>query len=248
MSLSDIAKQVERYTIDNSPSIMTGIGVVGTITTAYLAGKASFKAAHILSSQDPHESIVEKTKRVWPNYIPAAISGGITIAAVIGANRVGSRRAAAVAAAYTLSERAYSEYKEKVIEKIGERKEETVREEIAQARVASNPPHYNNILVSGGGDVLFCDSMSMRYFMSSVENVRKAQNDLNDTIIRYTYATLSDFYDNLGLSQTAFSDEVGWNSDNLLTLQFTTALTEDNKPCIVINYRTEPIRKYAKLQ
>jgi len=62
------------------------------------------------------------------------------------------------------------------------------------------------------------------------------------------YASLSDFYDLIGLPTTSFSDEVGWNSDRLLELQFSTVLSDDGRPCISIDFRTVPIRDYYKVQ
>lgn len=242
--------------IDNSPSIMTGIGVVGTVATGYLAYKAGVKSERILRADHYRREVegdknpytaVEKIKRVWPEFIPPVTTGAITVAAVIGANKVGSRRAAAVAAAYSLSEKAYTEYKEKVVQRLGDTKEQKVRDEIAVERMTATPVSQQTVIMSTG-DVLCCDSMSMRYFMSSMENIKKAQNDLNDTILRYNYATLSDFYDNLDIPKTAISDEVGWNTDNLMRLAFTSALSDDGRPCLYIEYAVKPIRKYATLQ
>jgi hypothetical protein len=252
--LIDIVKRVEKLTIDNSPSICTAIGAVGTVTTAYLTAKATVKAVRIVDAEqklyqsDYKMDIFDKAKLVWTLYIPPVGMCVVTVASIIGANRIGSRRAAAVAAAYSISEKAFSEYKEKVIEKVGEKKERAVRDDIAQDQVNRNPVGEREVIITGKGEVLCYDSLTGRYFNSNIESLRKAANDINKQILADNYASLSEFYDRIGLSNTTFSEEVGWNLDNMLELVFSTVLSEDDKPCISINYEVAPIRFYYRLQ
>ena len=84
--------------------------------------------------------------------------------------------------------------------------------------------------------------------MSDLETIRKAQNDINNQILTHQYASLTDFYDNLDLPKTQMSDEIGWNQDQLLTLNFSATLTPENRPCMMIEYRAKPIREFYKLQ
>lgn len=263
MTLSEILKRAEKLTIDNSPIILTTIGVTGSLTTAFLTGKASFKAAHILEAaledkrieiQDdiprgiPTLNNKEKIKLVWMLYIPAASTGVVTVVSIIASNRIGMRRAAAVAAAYSISEKAFVEYKEKVLEKFGENKERDVRDDLARDRVNENPVSSTQVIITGGGDVLCYDAFTGRYFKSDMETLKKAQNDLNHKLLNDYYASLSDFYDLVGLPPTSYSDEVGWNSDKLLELQFSTVLSDDGRPCISIDFRMAPIRDYYRVQ
>lgn len=238
-----LAKRAEKLLIDNSPLILTGLGAAGTIATALFTGRASFKAADILAKEDADLPLKEKAKLTWKLYIPAVTTGAITVTAIILANRIGTRRAAALAAAYSLSEKAFAEYKDKVIEKLGERKEEAVRAEIAQDRIDKHTPS-GQVIISGNGDVLCYDEISGRYFMSDMEKLRRVQNDLNHTILHYMYASLHDFYESIGLPPTKYSSEVGWTNDAMLDMKFSTCLSEDNRPCISIGYVTYPVRDY----
>ena len=118
MGILGLAKRAQRLMVDNSPVILTAIGVTGVITTAYLTGKASIKAYRILEENESiHDPLLPKEKLalVWTCYIPPAMSAVATIAAIITANRVESRRAAALAVVYSLSEKAFEEYRSKVI-------------------------------------------------------------------------------------------------------------------------------------
>lgn len=256
MSFASIAKAAERYAIDNSPTILTGIAAAGTVITAYLTGKASIKAARLIDADNAirrkmggeDNDFLTKVQLVWPEYLPAVGTGSVTIACIIGAHKIGSRRAAAVAAAYSLSERAFAEYKEKVVEKIGEKKHQVIYDEIAQRKVENDPPSSKEIVITGNGDVMCYDTITGRYFLSNMESIRKAENDINRQIINEGYVGLTEFYDRIGLPGTAFSEEVGWNYDNPLEIKFSTVMSEDGKPCIAIQYNFQPVRQYYKLQ
>ena len=80
-----------------------------------------------------------------------------------------------------------------------------------------------------------------------MEELKKAQNDLNHRILRDNYASLSDFYDMLGLEHTQDADDIGWNVDKLLEIEFSTCISPDQKPAISIRYRVEPIRGFHRL-
>jgi hypothetical protein len=249
VNFSAIGKTLAKFAVDNSPAILTAIGVTGTVVTAYLTGKAAYKANGIIGMYEPFNGdplpLKRKVELTWKLYIPAVSVGCTTIACIILANRVGTRRAAALAAAYSLSEKALEEYKNKVVEKIGERKEQVVRDEIAQDRVNASPPVSREIIITGDGDVLCMDSYSGRYFKSNMEKIRKAENDLNWLIINEESASLTDFYDLIGLSKTDNSDDVGWNLDKTFEIDFSGTLAE-GKPCMVVTFATFPKARYYK--
>jgi hypothetical protein len=52
--LTTLVKQIRyaKFLVnENSTTVLTGVGVAGVITTAYLTGRASFKAAAIISRE-----------------------------------------------------------------------------------------------------------------------------------------------------------------------------------------------------
>lgn len=270
MSLTDLYSRASRLAVTNSTGILTGVGVTGTVTTAYLAGRASFKAYEAIQVEEgargaaalrdrpedyPHDAnymieqltLKESVKLVWPLYIPAVGVGGVTIGAIVFANRISSKKATALAAAYGVSERAFTEYKEKVVEKLGEGKEQEVRDEVAQDRVTANPPNNGSVIILGRGDVLFQDPISGRYFKTTMEDVKAAVNATNHAITNYMHASLSFFYDEIGLEPTEHSNEVGWNTEDLLDLGFSTTITNTQEPCIVLDYNPSPKPHYDKL-
>ena len=249
MSLSQVAKKFEKLLTDNSPVLLTSVGVAGTIATAVLTGKASFEAAQIINEAENGYALEpkEKVELTWKLYIPPVIVGAGTVSAIVLANRIGTRRAAAMAAAYTISEKAYTEYREKVVEKLGEAKEQEVRDEIAQQRVNANPPN-NEVIIVDNGDVLFLESYTGRYFKSSMETVKKALNDTNYQMYSDMYASLGDFQQRIGLPRTSLSEEVGWTVEDKIEIEFSATLTEDQRPCIVMNYIVAPVRDYHRFR
>ena len=249
MDIGAIVSRARKAAADNTPTILTAIGVTGTIATAVLASRASFKASEVLQEAEknvtsyedgPSLDNREKFDLVWKLYIPAATTGVVTLACIITANRVSNRRAVALASAYSISQEAFREYKEKVFEKIGEKKEQAVRDEIAQDRVNNNPP---SLIVANTTKTLCFDSYSGRPFESDLESIRTAVNDINYQLLSDDYASLTDFWEKIGLDRTSDSDEIGWNIDRKLEVEYAAALFE-GKPVLTIEFRTIPIRSY----
>lgn len=254
MNLSELAKRAQKFAVDNSPAIFTAIGVTGVITSALLTARGTKLYMQELAEEGYYDRDYkferepkEHLQRAWKFYIPAAGTSVLTIAAIVYANRVGNRRAAALAAAYSLTEKAFDEYKHKVVERLGSDKERNLRDEIAQDRVNKKPVDTKEVIVTGNGQVLCHEAFTGRYFQSDMETLRKAQNDINKQVINDSYASLSDFYDLLGLPHTDNSSEVGWNTDKLLELQFSATLTKYNVPCISMSFSVSPIRDYFRL-
>lgn len=256
MNFRAMFKSLEKATVDNSPAILTAIGITGTVATAYLTAKSTLKAHALIREEiarvnhgiHPDRQVDPTRKDVflmtWRFFIPPTITGVITIASIFGANHVSTRRAAAMATAYSISERAFSEYKEKVVEKIGEAKEQKYRDEIAQERVDRNPVDEKSVIITGNGEVLCLDQFTGRYFMSSMEAIRRAENELNHSILHDGYASLTDLYDLLGLERTAFSDGVGWTDGHLLEIKVSTTMSIDHRPCLAIDFDLRPSRDF----
>lgn len=243
MDLKNLAKKSEHILRSNSPGILTGLGVGGVVSTGYLAYRTGFQAGsefekdNIVRMGDSHYAISRKEflKLHWKRYIPPVISGTLTIACIVGATRIGNRRTAALAAAYSLSERALVEYKDEVIKQIGVRKEQKVRDDIAQDKVtkAALP---GNTLVLGSGPVMCFELHTGRPFMSDMETLKKAQNEINARLLRHDYASLQNFYEEVGLGRTSSGSDFGWTSDRQMELEFSTTMANEATPCIAFEY------------
>lgn len=236
----------------HSPTILTGIGIAGMITTTILAVQSTPKALRLLEEKKADISETEKlppievVKAAWKVYAPAVLTGILSTVCLIGANSVNQRRGAALAAAYSLSESALKEYREKVVETIGKKKEQAIRDDIAKDRVTANP--VREVVVTDRGSTLCYDSLSGRYFKSDIETLRRTVNDLNRRMRDEMFISLNDFYcavDNPDLSPTKLGDSLGWNIDKgYIDLGFSSQLTADGTPCLVLDYTVVPEYEY----
>lgn len=243
MNLQSLVKNASKTIARNAPGILTATAVVGVVTTAVLSGQAAVRADRILQEYaDRHEIALapeEKFKLVWKEFIPPVALAGATIGAIIGANTVSARRTAALMSAYSLTEKAFSDYKDKVVEHLGASKDNTIVAKVAED-IVSEKPSDAQIFITGNGDVLCYESITGRYFNSSIEKIRKAENDANFQIIHEMTVTQNEFFRLLGLPSTSIGEEVGWDLDRKLELQISTMTSEDDKPCFVVGYRHWP--------
>jgi hypothetical protein len=252
MILDGIIKKSTDLITDNAPAILTGVGVVGTIGTAVLTGRASIKAHQLCQKADMAYAVehdghgkldsVDKVKITWKLYVPPVAAGAATITCILMAQRLNAQQITAMAALYGLSQDRFQEYREKVAEQFGLNKEQKVRDAAAQDLVKKTEG--SQVIILGEGEVLCFDKFTGRYFRSTMDRIKKAENAINRSIYNYDYASLSQFYEDAGLEPTSQSDAVGWNSGNLFELEYSAVLTDDERPCISIDFKYAPRTDY----
>lgn len=260
MSLKERLKQKAVKTLvllknKRSPEILITLSLVGVGVTCYLVAKEAPVAKEKL--EDLHSElakkdeeltkpqiIVEEAKTVIPVYAPAIILGITSAGCIIGSHSIMSKRAAAIATAYQLSETALTEYKKKVKEVFGEKKETEIIDKIAQDRVktASLEQNYTKkIEKTGKGDDLVYDIVTGQWFYSSAEAIRQAENRFNKKLLDEMYMSLNEWLSELNLPATGAGNELGMSVENgLLDIRFTSTLTEDDHPALAINYTVFP--------
>ena len=252
-NLATLITRTRQFVSKRSPEILTGIGIAGMISTTVLAVKATPKAMNLIEMKKKEEwadklSPVEIVKVAWKPYIPAIVTCVASTTCLIGASSVNAKRNAALATAYKLSETALSEYREKVIETIGEKKERAVRDKVAEEKVKKNPVSKNEVIVTGNGKTLCFDPISGRYFMSSIETIKRAENTLNKQMLHDItgYVSLNDFYDEIGLVHTSNGDDLGWNTNQLIDIGFSSQLNDNEEPSVVLDYLVAPKYDFYK--
>ena len=251
LNLSKLIKNAQFVLSKHSPEILTGLGIAGMITTTVLAVKATPKALMCIedAAYEKEESLTsfEKAKSCWKCYIPAAVTGTVSIVCLIGASSVNVRRNTALATAYKLSETALTEYREKVVETIGEKKERDIKDAIAKDTVEKNPVVQQNVVITGKGDTLCYDKLFGRYFKSDIETLKKIENELNRRMFSECYVSLNDFYYEVGLDGVDAGEDLGWNIDNgYIDLDFSSQLSMDGQPCLVVSFKIPPKYDYYR--
>jgi hypothetical protein len=248
--VSQIVKNARMAVSKHSPEILTGVGIAGMLLTTVLAVRETPKALMLIADAEREKgdalTRVETIKACWKCYVPAAVTGITSAACLIGANSVHARRNAALATAYNLSATALSEYKEKVVETVGEKKEQAIRDKVAEERIKKDPVNSSAIIVSGGGNTRCFDTITRRRFTSDIEKIKKIVNELNRQMVHgQDYISLNEFYYELGLEGCSVGDDLGWNvTRGLIELDFSAQLDEDGVPCIVLDYTVAPKRGY----
>lgn len=270
-NLTKVFNGVKIATVKHSPEILMGIGITGMVTTTVMAVRATPKALMLIETEKRklnHELLEEAKKSgsdvcnqitrletidlikvTWKCYIPAGITGIVSIACLIGASSVNARRNAALATAYTLSETTLRDYQKKVIETIGEKKEQTVRDAVAKEHIERDPVENKEVIFSGRGNTLCYDSISGRYFRSDMDAIKKAENELDARLRNEMYISLNEFYYEIGLEPLrVIGDDLGWNIDSgYLDLGFSSQIATDGTPCLVIEYNPAPKYDYRNL-
>jgi hypothetical protein len=241
-----------RFLAHHSPLILTGLGVSGVVTTAVLAVKATPKALQILEEEKEHLDQIEKEQNAWmckfevvklvgPEYVPAIGMGLATCACIIGAHNIHTRRNAALASLYALSEKTLIAFQEKVVEDYSEGKLQKLKDGVVQKKIEQNPPSTDKVVLTGKGDHLFHDSHSGRYFRSSVDAVKIAFLKLSTLFTSDNFVTLNELYYELGLDPVKMGDMVGWHAEGgNIEPSFTTALTLGDEPCVVLDITVLP--------
>lgn len=270
LNVSNFIKMGAEKVSKHSPEILLGLGIVGMISTTIMAVKATPKAIELLEEEKKRQNRelakeaaekelatcgqvttlkpVEVVKTAWKPYVPAIVTGVVSVGCLIGSGTVNARRNAALAAAYTLSETAFSDYKKAVVETVGEKKEQMVKDIVAKEKVESNPVRNSEVIITERGNTLCYDVVSGRYFKSDIEKIRKVINELNYRMMSEMYISLNDLYEGLGLRPVALGYELGWNinKEGQIDIDFSSQLADNEEPCLVLGFRVAPRYDYSK--
>ena len=139
----------------HSPEILVVAGVVGTVTSAVMACKATTKLDDILSESKenidtihyamenseelPAEYTIDDGKKdlaivytqsalkVAKLYAPSVILGTLSITAILTSNNILRKRNIALAAAYTAVDKSFKEYRGRVVERFGKELDRELR-------------------------------------------------------------------------------------------------------------------------
>ena len=81
-----------------------------------------------------------------------------------------------------------------------------------------------------------------------IDQIKKAINELNRKMLNEMYVSLNDFYSELDLKLSNNGYELGWKlDDGLIEVDFSSQISDDGRPCLVIDYLVAPRYDYSKL-
>ena len=194
----------------NSSLILTCVGAVGVIATAVSAALATPKAISRVRNAEEKKgeklNKLEVVRTAAPVYIPSVLIGASTLGCIFGANALNKRQQAALTSAYALLDSSYKEYRNKVKEIFAEEGDRRVMEDIMEDRI-----EHEKASDKTDGKQRFFDLYSLQFFESTFEEVLKAEEFMNTALESRGYASLSEFYEQLGLPIEEYSFGVGWS-------------------------------------
>lgn len=262
-------KAIKRTVVKRSPELMLALGI-GTAFAAVITGIAATpKALKRINevkiekletegndiSTENYEMIClqpkETAKAVWKYYIPTAVLFVSSMACLICSHHVSSRRTAALAAAMSVTETAFRQYKDAVVENVAPEVKEKIESAVAAKQIQrATDPRDTQIYISDKDGVTCYDPWSGRYFKSSKEQVKSIVNDLNHEMLCDGFGgsvSLNDFYDKIGLPDTDAGSALGWNTSNgLIEIIFDAQLAPDGTPCLVVKFDKPPIYNFDR--
>jgi len=233
-----------------SPEILMVVGVTGVVAAGILACKATLKLEDVVEkaeadimdvkdrrSVNEFDSEVEFNKaltKVYINrglqvtklYTPALSVGLVGIGCLLGSHGIMSRRNIAMAAAYKAVESSFAEYRNRVVEELGEDKDKELRFGLVETEVPVYDEEGNQTGTKKLTDVKMGKwSSYARIFDEGNENWSKIpgmnqmflsnqQNWLNDRLNARGYVFLNDVYKCLGIPATPAGQVVGWLREN----------------------------------
>lgn len=272
MKMKAILTNARTLVNKNASVIFAGAAIIGVGVTAYMIGKTSFKAGieeerrvnELKWKQDElnkareeddqthhefeHATGKEFIMTYWRDYIPAAISGTLTVGAIVMSQIISFRQLAAMAGLYAMTNKELETVYEKVTGECGKNKAKKVKEEVVKEGIRNSHSNINEVAMSSDDMLtLFYDPMSDRYFRKSIEEVRKGTMEVAKDIASGVGVSLNDFYDAIGVSRTELGDLVGWRSCDVFDIDFVGEVAPNSEPCLSLCFDKKPNIKYMDL-
>ena len=237
----------------HSPEILMVTGTIGVVTSAVMACKATLKVNDILeeTKQDvnkingvlENEEYADKyseedSKRdlliVYAQtgiklaklYAPSVILGTLSLGAMITSNNILRKRNVALAAAYTVLDKGFKDYRSNVIERFGEKIDKELKHNIKAKTFETVTVDENGKEKKTKEEVNICDEISdfarffdegSRYFTKDPEYnlmfLKNQERYANDKLKAKGYLFLNDVYRMLDIPETKAGQIVGWIYD-----------------------------------
>jgi len=247
------------FTKEHSPEILIGAGVVGMATSSVLAVRATPRALELMEDKKAELGVTYLTRKevaqtTWKQYIPAIGLGVVSASCIILGTSQNMRRNTALATVYALSESTLREYEVKTKELVGEEKAKEIDTEVNKSVALKRQVQTNTIIENrdsgyvahtGNGDTLIYDSLSGRFFRSSVNAVERAVNSVNHSLNNEYIMTMNDLYNEMDVPTVGVGSLLGWKSDKeSIEITFDSDVDKLGNPFLILSYINKPVPLY----
>lgn len=223
----------------NSPGLLFGAGVVGMVGSTVLACRATLKMQTLIDTTEndlkltrslEHREYSDHDRQkdvaiiytrsvvsVARLYAPSILLGAASIAALTKSHTQLIERNLALTAAYAAVDRAFGEYRGRVVEKYGEDQDREFRFATEEVEIIDDRGVQRTQLMPGPDSATmyarFFDEYSPNWSKEPEYNLlflRCQQNYANDLLKSRGHIFLNEVYDMLGLERSRAGAVVGW--------------------------------------
>lgn len=251
-SICKLTNDVAKLATKRSPEILAGAGIVCFIFGTASAIKSTPKAVKDLEEKKEELQVeelpIKETAKIvavdyWPT-ISSTVSGIIFVCASVSTS---NRRYIRLGASYEMIRDMAYTYREKVIETIGEKKEQKIRDEIAQDKV-DNAVIPQKVIISNEKS-LIVDDLTGQFFREDVNKVKNVFIEMANRELANNYISQEELLYALGLNVPASAKGKGWSlvdQGKVLTMTLSSCVAHQygDQPCLVINYDIMPMDDY----
>lgn len=254
---------LERFLKKNASNILTFTSSLGFIGTIILAVKATPKALELIEEAENVETKVisiggteyestlkreltlkTKIKVAWKPYIPSFFMGVSTLLCIFGSNYLNKQYQKNLISAYSVLNNSYLQFKENTRKLYGDNADKNISKELLKDVKIDNTINDN--------ESLFFDCISMRYFNSTIENIKNAEKLFNEHLSKNGYATLNELYELIGIPVVKYGYDIGWSTylnDQIysyegIKIDLDLAELDDELNCWVMNIECEPTANF----
>ena len=243
----------------NSPKILMGVGIAGSVVSTVLACKATLKVKDILDEKNKtveqiHNCVEDDTVdyneedkkkdltilyaqtgvKLAKLYLPSIALGALSIASIVSGYKILNKRNVALAAAYTVVDKGFKNYRKNVVERFGEEVDRELRHNIKAKQIEEKyidkdgnektrkKKVYEIAEDKKPGEGIseyakFFDEWNTDEHSKDPEYnlmfLRKQQDYANEVLKHQGYLFLNEVYDMLGIPRTQAGQVIGWIYD-----------------------------------
>lgn len=186
--------------------ILNFASVVGVGLTMFSAIKDTTKACKMV---DDDMTLQEKIKKTWKCFIPSGIIATSTIMCIIYSDKVTMNEKIALLNTLTSIQNNYKN----VRESIDQQCDPKTREQILKNTIRKKVP--KDMYIERTEEKLWYDEYRGDFFISTIDNVLKAEYLFNKQLSIVGEASLNDFYKMIGISKIDCGKHLGWSVNNI---------------------------------
>lgn len=238
----------------HSPAILIGVGVVGVVTSTVMACKATLKVNEILEENKKNveaihhcaedQELIESGRytekdvkkdltiayaqtgvKLVKLYGPAVAVGGLSIASILASYKILNARNVAISAAYTVVDKSFKDYRNRVKERFGEKVDRELKYNIKAKTIETLEVNENGeeVTETKNIEVSVLDQYSefaryfdegSKYWSKSAEYnltfLRQREKWANEKLQADGFLYLNEVYECLGIPKTKAGQQVGW--------------------------------------